>query len=276
MSLFVFAPPPFSYLAATAFLLLMLLILGTGNYCFFNLLGIALALLLIDDAIWQPLFARLWPRVDFAANAPGPIRWPVWMTVLIALVIAVLSGEVLCRLFRFTTRWPKPVEQLMEWLEPFRLVNSYGLFAVMTTERPEIIVEGSDDGVHWRAYEFKWKPGGMTRRPRFVAPHQPRLDWQMWFAALSYFPSTPWFRPFLIRLLRNSPDVLALLQTSPFAEKPPRFVRAALYSYRFADRATRRATGAWWQRERRGLYSPELSLRGQSDEQRMPLEGEGR
>jgi len=275
MPIFVFAPRPFSYLAGTAFLLLMLLILGTGNYCFFNLLGIALALLLFDDAIWRSLFERLLPRVDFAATAPGPPGWPLWMTLFVALVIAVLSGEVLCRLFRFTTRWPKPLEQLMEWLDPFRLVNSYGLFAVMTTERPEIIVEGSDDGLHWRAYEFKWKPGEVNRRPRFVAPHQPRLDWQMWFAALSYYPSTPWFGQFLIRLLRNSPHVLALLKKNPFADKPPRFVRAALYDYRFTDWSVRRATGAWWQRERRGLYSPVLSSRGQSDGQMMPMDDQG-
>ena len=193
----------------------------------------------------------------------------------VAFVIGLLSAEVLCRLFHFTTRWPKPLEQLMEWLEPFRLVNSYGLFAVMTIERPEIVVEGSDDGVHWRAYEFKWKPGEVNQRPRFVAPHQPRLDWQMWFAALSYYPGTPWFGPLLNRLLRNSPDVLALLRKSPFPDKPPRFVRAALYAYRFTDFAARRATGAWWQRERRGLYSPVLSLRGQSDGQRLPMDGEG-
>ena len=275
MPVFVMSPPPLSYLGGTAILLLMLLIQATGNYCFFNLLGMALALLLFDDAFWRPLFERLLPGVEFSANAPGPGGWPVWITVSVAFVIGLLSAEVLCRLFHFTTRWPKPLEQLMEWLEPFRLVNSYGLFAVMTTERPEIVVEGSDDGVHWRAYEFKWKPGEVNQRPRFVAPHQPRLDWQMWFAALSYYPGTPWFGPLLNRLLRNSPDVLALLRKSPFPDKPPRFVRAALYAYRFTDFAARRATGAWWQRERRGLYSPVLSLRGQSDGQRLPMDGEG-
>jgi len=149
----------------------------------------------------------------------------------------------------------------MEWLEPFRLVNGYGLFAVMTTERPEIIVEGSDDGVTWRAYEFKWKPGDVRRPPCFVAPHQPRLDWQMWFAALSYYQGTPWFHQFLLRLLGNSPDVLGLLRTNPFPDKPPRFIRAVVYEYRFTDFAGRRATGAWWRRESRGLYSPVLSLR---------------
>src|SRR6185437_1331251 len=164
--------------------------------------------------------------------------------------------------FRYLPRWPGPMERLIEWLEPFRLVNSYGLFSVMTSERPEIIVEGSNDGVEWRAYEFKWKPGEIKRRPRFVAPHQPRLDWQMWFAALGNYHSNPWVGQFLRRLLQGSCDVLALLGANPFPDRPLRFIRAVFYDYRFSDFATRKATGAWWRRERRGLYSPMLSQGG--------------
>ena len=153
----------------------------------------------------------------------------------------------------------------MEWLEPFRLVSPYGLFSVMTTERPEIIIEGSNDGLQWQAYEFKWKPGELNRRPRFVAPHQPRLDWQMWFAALGFYQNNPWFRLMLIRLLRGSTDVIALLERNPFPDQPPKFIRAAVFDYRFTDFARRRATGEWWRRERRGLFSPVLSLRNQHD-----------
>jgi hypothetical protein len=131
----------------------------------------------------------------------------------------------------------------------------------MTTERQEIIIVGSHDGLQCQAYEFKWKPGDVNRRPRFVAPHQPRLDWQMWFAALGFYQNNPWFRRFLIRLLEGSPDVLALLKKNPFPQAPPRFVRAALYDYRFTNPATRRATGAWWHRQRRGAYSPVMSLK---------------
>ena len=144
--------------------------------------------------------------------------------------------------------------------EPFHLVNSYGLFSVMTTERPEIIIEGSRDGVNWQAYELKWKPGDVKRSPRFVAPHQPRLDWQMWFAALGYYPNNPWLRRFLMRLLEGSPAVLSLLKSNPFPHIPPRFVRAVFYDYRFTNRQQRAATGAWWRREARGLYSPILEL----------------
>jgi hypothetical protein len=99
------------------------------------------------------------------------------------------------------------------------------------------------------------------RAPRFVAPHQPRLDWQMWFAALSSYRSQPWFQNFLVRLLQGSPDVLALLQRNPFPDHPPRYIRSRLYDYRFTDLPTRRSTGAWWERTEQGLYSPVQSLR---------------
>jgi lipase maturation factor 1 len=261
---FVFAPPPYSYVAGAAFVLLMLLVMGTGNYCFFNLLAIALSTLLFDDAFWWRWFGAIRPAVPFAAAKSLSTGWPGWITFPVALLITLLSVEVIARLLRLMIRWPKLLERLMEWIEPFRLVNGYGLFAVMTVERPEIIVEGSNDGITWRVYEFRWKPGEVQRRPRFVAPHQPRLDWQMWFAALTYYPNTPWFRQFLLRLLRNSPDVLALLRNNPFGPSPPRFVRAVIYDYRFSDFAERRKTGAWWRRERRGLYSPVLSLEEES------------
>ena len=109
-----------------------------------------------------------------------------------------------------------------EYVEPFRSMNRYGLFAVMTTSRPEIIVEGSDDQINWKAYEFKYKPGDVNRKPSFVEPHQPRLDWQMWFAALGNYQQNPWFISFCQRLLEGSPDVLALLAKNPFPSKPPR------------------------------------------------------
>jgi hypothetical protein len=131
----------------------------------------------------------------------------------------------------------------------------------MTTTREEIVVEGSDDGVTWLAYEFPYKPGDVARRPAFVAPHQPRLDWQMWFAALSDSRRQVWFQSFLARLLQGSPEVLALLEKNPFPDHPPRYVRALLYDYHFTDRATRAATGDWWTRTPVGEYASPVSLR---------------
>jgi hypothetical protein len=153
-----------------------------------------------------------------------------------------------------------PVAVADEWLQPLRAVNSYGLFAVMTTTRNEIIVEGSDDGVNWLAYEFKYKPGDVNRRPEFIEPFQPRLDWQMWFAALGNYEQNPWFWNFCERLLQGSPEVLALLEKNPFPKHPPRFVRAEFYEYHFTSAAERRASGAWWKREFVGEYLPMVSL----------------
>ena len=130
----------------------------------------------------------------------------------------------------------------------------------MTTTRPEIIVEGSDDGRQWHEYEFRYKPGPVSGRPRWNIPHQPRLDWQMWFAALGGPSDAQWFSGFLLRLLENSPPVLSLLANNPFPDHPPRFVRAILYDYRFADAATHAATGQWWVRREVGSYFPAVSL----------------
>jgi len=115
--------------------------------------------------------------------------------------------------------------------------------------------------VTWLPYEFRYKPGDPLRRPRFVEPHQPRLDWQMWFAALSSYDQTPWFQALLIRLLQGAPDVTALFARNPFPDHAPAYVRALAYDYHFTTSAERRATGAWWTRAPLGAYSPVVSLR---------------
>jgi hypothetical protein len=145
--------------------------------------------------------------------------------------------------------------------QPLRVVNPYGLFAVMTTTRPEIVVEGSDDGEVWRAYEFRYKAGDPSRRPGLVAPHMPRLDWQMWFAALGDWRGEAWVFYFLDRLLHGEPRVLALLARNPFPDHPPRFVRTVRYLYHFTTAEERRRTGAWWRREPEGAWAPALTLK---------------
>jgi lipase maturation factor 1 len=152
---------------------------------------------------------------------------------------------------------PSEIMTLNQWLEPLRSTNTYGLFAVMTTSRPEIVVEGSDDGAAWRTYRFRWKPGATDERPRLAVLHLPRLDWQMWFAALAGdCGRAPWFFRFEQRLLEGSPAVLGLLAENPFTARPPRYVRARLYLYRFAQGGS----PDWWSREDRGLFCPPLSL----------------
>jgi hypothetical protein len=184
--------------------------------------------------------------------------------VSLALFVALLTPVPVLRSARMPFELPGPVLALFAAQSPFHLVNGYGLFANMTTERPEIVLEGSDDGVDWRPYEFRWKPGEVTRRPRFVEPHMPRLDWQMWFAALGSVRGHPWFLGFCRRLLEGSPAVLDLLSANPFPYAPPRYLRALVYDYRFSTPAERRRTGAWWHRDLVRPYLPTLALRGDS------------
>ena len=130
----------------------------------------------------------------------------------------------------------------------------------MTRTRDEIIVEGSNDGSRWLAYEFKYKPGDVYRAPPVIAPLQPRLDWQMWFAALGTYRDNPWFVNFVVRLLQGRPEVTRLLRTNPFPGAPPRYIRATIYRYWFTDLKTGGKTGAWWNRTPRGVYMRAISL----------------
>jgi len=145
---------------------------------------------------------------------------------------------------------------------PFRLVNGYGLFSVMTQERREIIIQGSEDGLVWKNYNFRFKPGDPHRAPPWVAPYMPRLDWQMWFSALGEAEQNPWFFSLMQRLLEGSPAVLALLEDNPFPHKPPRFVRALSDDYTFTMAAEARRSGDWWAVEPAAIYCRELSLTG--------------
>jgi hypothetical protein len=225
----------------------------TGNYAFFNLLAAALCIFLLEDA--RSGSAR--PSLDRHDAHFFTVRRVVSIVVA-AVTVPVSALALASRIGLELPIWP--LASAAEVVAPFRSVNTYGLFAVMTTTRPEIIIEGSDDGIGWKAYEFAYKAGDLHRRPPWVAPHQPRLDWQMWFAALSSYDAEPWFQRFCRRLLEGSPVVLRLLAYDPFEGRTPRYVRATLYRYRFSDRSAKRADGVWWTRERLGEYSPVLSL----------------
>jgi hypothetical protein len=162
--------------------------------------------------------------------------------------------------FKPETAWPRPIAIVGGYLESFRIVSGYGLFRVMTKSRSEIIIEGSADGAEWQPYEFRWKAGALNHAPSWVAPHQPRLDWQMWFAALSNYRHNPWFVSLLERLLHGTLEVTALFARDPFPQNPPRFIRARLYQYQFTTWAEYQATGNWWKRESAGDYLPPISL----------------
>jgi lipase maturation factor 1 len=252
--LLLFARRRFRRMAFGPLLGLQVLIALTGNYAFFNLLATALCLFALEDADLPAAWGRASPPT---ADAPPRPFWPKAVLYPLAAVVGLVSGAQM--LATLGVAPPGPLTALHRAVAPLSSINGYGLFAVMTTTRPEIIVEGSDDGRTWKAYELPWKPGELTRRPGFVAPHQPRLDWQMWFAALGTCETNPWLVRFLGRLLEGSPTVVALLARNPFPDRPPRFVRAELYDYEPTDLATKRREGTWWRREARGDYCPALS-----------------
>ncbi|HUL41931.1 MAG TPA: lipase maturation factor family protein [Burkholderiales bacterium] len=259
LPLFIFCPRRLRFVAAFGFFLLQICISLTGNYNFFNLLTMTLCLALFDDAALGtvvPQRLALWLQQRKPILETGKIA--LFVTGSLALLIVfVSSGQLYAT---FNGRVPAPVMWVEYGVGPFRIVNTYGVFAVMTTERQEIIIEGSDDAVRWKEYAFKYKPGDVTRRPPWNIPHQPRLDWQMWFAALGTPDNNPWFSRLLRRLLQNSREVIALLDGNPFPDKPPRYVRALLYDYRFSSPEEKDSKGIWWDRKLSGLYYPAVEL----------------
>ena len=233
-----FAPRRIRHIGAWITIALQLLILLTGNYTFFNLLTIALCLFLFIE-----------PERRKRTRLHGAV------SVAVACFIGVTSGALFLELFGLDL--PPGGSTLLHLIAPLRVVNSYGLFTVMTINRPEIIVEGSNDGTNWLAYEFRYKPGNVMRAPPVIAPHQPRLDWQMWFAALENYQQNRWFVNFMRKLLEGEPAVTRLLEYNPFPQTPPKYIRARVFLYEF----TRFGEKGWWRREDKGLYFPAVSLK---------------
>ena len=258
---FIWAPRRPRLIAAGLMIFLQFAIAITGNYCFFNLLTIALCLLLIDDA------AVSTDRHSVGIPTPGApsgralaIRLCGYVSIAVVVVTLAINAWLIFSAFKPRARPPHALATVYEQLEAFRIVNGYGLFRVMTKDRCEIVLEGSTDGVEWLPYEFKWKPGDVKRAPGWCAPHQPRLDWQMWFAALESPRENPWFFGLIVRLLQGSQDVNRLLAHNPFPDKPPSYVRAMFYRYRFTTVIELRQTGAWWKRQELREYLPTISV----------------
>lgn len=247
-----FAPGPVAAWAAALMIATQLWLVASGNFSWLNWLAIVLACSVLPDTVLAPVLP-----VEIPETAPTP-PWFTGATLAVAAAVVVLSW------------WPVRNmlghRQLMNAsFNRWHLVNTYGAFGSVTRVRTEIIVEGTADAVVtadsvWREYEFRGKPGDPYRRPRQYAPYHLRLDWLMWFAAISPGYGDPWFGGFVRRLLVNDPDTVALLRRTPFPDAPPRHVRALLYEYRFTDRRTRRATGRWWDRELLTVCMPPMDL----------------
>jgi hypothetical protein len=179
--------------------------------------------------------------------------------VLLSLIFYDTTAEMLLIPFR---NLPLPTSPIT-MLEPMRIANQYGLFAVMTSGRYEIEFQGSNDHRNWVAYPFRYKPQALNEAPRIYAPYQPRFDWNLWFASLGDWHQNEIVPAAEQRLLENDKDVLALFKGNPFPQSPPRFVRAVLWQYWFTSRDEKRATGNWWRRQYLGLYAPELTITAQ-------------
>jgi predicted DCC family thiol-disulfide oxidoreductase YuxK len=267
--IFIWAPRRPRLIAAGLMIFLQLVIAITGNYCFFNLLTIALCLLLIDDSVAASLCRgatvhRVWnttaQRRGYNGAQSLSNRLCNYAGILVIIVTLPINAWLIFSAFKPRARPPHALANVYKQLEAFRIVSDYGLFRVMTKDRCEIVLEGSADGIEWLPYEFKWKPGDVKRAPGWCAPHQPRLDWQMWFAALESPRQNPWLLGLIVRLLQDSHDVNRLLAHNPFPDKPPRYIRAMFYRYRFTTASELRQTGAWWKRQELREYLPTVSL----------------
>ena len=263
----------------------------TANYTFLNYLVLSLGFLLLDDRFLLPLVpSRYRPAV--VAGLPKPprddeteetesaqaaadaddepprrgglarrigrhvsaIRLAV-AAVMLSWILYDTTAEMMLMPFRNAPLPTFPITLL----EPFRIANQYGLFAVMTNGRYEIEFQGSNDGQNWTPYPFRYKPQALNEAPGIYAPYQPRFDWNLWFASLGDWQQNDIVPLTEERLLENDKDVLALFRGNPFAQSPPHFVRAVMWQYWFTTRAEKRATGNWWRREYFGLYAPVLT-----------------
>jgi lipase maturation factor 1 len=241
-------PAPFKLACFCLMAFFQGLIILTGNYGFFNVLTIILAVPLLEDR-YLGIFGL---SLSAAANAPFP-------SALVGAVFGIFILLNILQLIRLFVR-PQWVTRILALCGRWQISNPYGLFAVTTTERYEFVIEGSRDLKGWLPYEFRWKPGDPAGPPRQAAPHQPRLDWQMWFAALNPTYVEPWLARLVQRLLEGSPAVLGLFRKIPYRDAPPDYIRLVIYRYHFSDPATKRATGRWWDRTEIGRSEP-MTLR---------------
>ncbi len=258
-------------------------IILTANLAFLNYLVLCLGVLLLDDEFLSRVRAKsravfrqppkLSPQApaDEALPADGgrlqgpPLQrfgsylrraLPVTSALMLSWIAYNTTALLLLMLL---PSLPLPTSPMV-WLEPFRISNQYGLFAVMTRARYEIEFQGSNDGQTWVAYPFRYKPQNPNEAPRLYAPYQPRFDWNLWFASLGGWREYPFVVRTEVQLLRGSPSVLSLFAGNPFPGKPPREVRAVLWQYWFTDLKVKREEGLWWRRKLLGLYAPSLEF----------------
>ena len=244
----------------------------TANYTFLNYLVLALGFLLLDDRLLAPQLGKRFSvtrqleaedsgipeEEDLGVRLrrhAGALRLAV-TSVILTWIFYVSAAQLFAIVLPVEAVLPTTPIAL---LQPFRIANRYGLFAVMTRSRYEIEFQGSNDGQNWTPYPFKYKPQKINEAPRLYAPYQPRFDWNLWFASLGTYRDNMFVVSTEERLLNNAPEVLALFAANPFPNSPPKQVRAVLWQYWFATFPEKRATGNWWRRQYLGTYAPTLT-----------------
>jgi len=252
--LLLFTPQPFAGIGAATMVATQLWLVLSGNFSWLNWTSIVLAFAAFDDS-WVHRVLPLAPPHQMTGG-------PLWYVAMVLLVTALVGGLSWWPVRNMASRR----QHMNASFNSLHLVNSYGAFGSVTRVRNEVVIEGTRDAevtpsTTWLEYEFKGKPGDTRRRPAQVAPYHLRLDWLMWFAALSPAYAQSWFVGLMVRLLEHDRATVALLRGNPFPEAAPRYVRAVLYRYRFTTRMERRATGAWWVRHPVGDYVPPLAMR---------------
>ncbi len=247
-------------------------IILSANYTFLNYLVLSLAFLLVDDRVLLPFMPNFWKRRFLENKEAKPLTeteperaWQKTVRAQVralrlaatAVMLAWVFYATLAELLWMVKPLPLPTTPVSA-LEPFRIANRYGLFAIMTRGRYEIEFQGSEDGQTWFVYPFRFKPQDPAKPPGIYAPYQPRFDWNLWFASLSTWRQEPIVPRTEQSLLRGDADVLLLFAGNPFPHAPPRQVRAVLWQYWFTTPAEKRSQGLWWRREQLGLYAPTL------------------
>ncbi len=247
-------------------------IILSANYTFLNYLVLTLGILLLDDQIVLPYLPRFMKRSYLATKEAKPLaasaleskgRKRVWAQraalklAVPAVMLTSIFYATLAQMVWMVKPWPLPTTPVSA-LEPFRIANSYGLFAVMTRGRYEIEFQGSEDGQTWVVYPYRFKPQDPSKPPGIYAPYQPRFDWNLWFASLSSWRQEPIILRTEESLLRGNTEVLLLFAGNPFPHAPPRQVRVVVWQYWFTTPAEKRSQGLWWRRQQLGLYAPTL------------------
>jgi len=245
-------PQPIAGIAGIITIIFQLFIISSGNLSWLNWLTLFLAFSTLDGKFLSAVFPLRTPEMQ------APSMPVAFVNLGLALIVVIMSIPVVVNMLS--------ARQIMNTnFNSFHLVGTYGAFGSITRPRYEVVVEGTADDVitsatTWREYEFKGKPGDIRTMPRQIAPYHLRLDWLMWFAAMGSYQQYPWFVNLVAKFLQGDRDVLSLIRSNPFPDRPPRFIRATLYEYHFTTPQERRKSGAWWKRSAVASYFPAVSL----------------